>query len=84
VKIFYDKMRGPCPVGCVANTGIEATARFGMELDYHGTLITDATTAFEQEGMHAAHAVHGLRFAHALLTTAELLALLPATRGEET
>jgi hypothetical protein len=36
--------------------------------------VTDATAAVEQEGMHA---VNGPRFAHALLTTAELLALLP-------
>ncbi len=71
-------------VGFVANTCIESTARFGMELGYHVTLITDATAAFEQEGMHAAHTVNGPRFAHAILTTAELLALLPATRGEET
>ena len=43
-----------------------------------------ATAACDQEGMHAAHEVNGPRFAHALLTTEELLALLPATRGEET
>ena len=65
-------------VGMVANTCIEATARFGMELGYHVTLITDATAAFDQEGMHAAHEVDGPRFAHALLTTKELLARLPA------
>ena len=65
-------------VGFVANTYIEGTARFGMELGYHVTLIKDATAAFEQEGMHAAHEVNGPRFAHAILTTKELLALLPA------
>ncbi len=64
-------------VGMVANTCIEGTARFGMELGYHVTLITDATAAFEPEGMHAAHEVNGPRFAHALLTTEELLARLP-------
>src|SRR5690242_7207488 len=37
-----------------------------------------ATAAFDQEGMHAAHEVNGSRFAHALLTTEELLALLPS------
>ena len=37
-----------------------------------------ATAAFDQEGMHAAHEVNGPRFAHALLTTEELLALLPS------
>jgi hypothetical protein len=32
--------------------------------------------AFEREGMHAAHEVNGPRFAHAILTTEGLLALL--------
>jgi nicotinamidase-related amidase len=67
-------------VGFVANTCIESTARFGMELGYHVTLIKDATAAFEQEGMHAAHEINGPRFAHAILTTEELLALLPTTQ----
>jgi nicotinamidase-related amidase len=64
-------------VGFVANTCIESTARSGMELGYHVTLIKDATAAFDKEGMQAAHEVNGPRFAHAILTTEELLALLP-------
>src|SRR5258708_3900282 len=59
-------------VGMVANTCIEGAGRFGMELGYHVTLIKDATAAFDQEGMHAAHEVDGPRFAHAILTTEEL------------
>jgi nicotinamidase-related amidase len=62
----------------VANTCIESTARFDMELGYHVTLIKDATAAFEQEGMRAAHEVNGPRFAHAILITEDLLALLPS------
>jgi nicotinamidase-related amidase len=46
---------------------------------YAVTLIKNATAAFEQEGLHAAHEVNGPRFAHAILTTGELLALLPTT-----
>jgi len=69
-------------VGMVANTCIEGAARFGMELGYHVTLIKDATAAFDQEGMHAAHEVDGPRFAHAILTTEELLARLPARNRE--
>ena len=61
-----------------ATKEIEYTARFGMELGYHVTLIKDATAAFSHEGMHAAHEVNGPLFAHALLTTAELLARLPS------
>jgi nicotinamidase-related amidase len=70
-------------VGFVANTCIEGTARFGMELGYHVTLIKDASAAFDREGMHAAHEVNGPRFAHAILTTGELLALLPANARQE-
>jgi hypothetical protein len=39
----------------VANTCIESTDRFAMELGYHVNLVTDATAAFSQEMMHAAH-----------------------------
>ena len=65
----------------VANTCIEATARLGMELGYHVTLIKDATSAFSHEGMHAAHEVNGPLFAHAILTTKDLLSLLPIEQG---
>ena len=59
----------------VANTCIESTGRFGMELGYHVTLVKDATAAFSREAMHAAQ-VNGPTFAHAILTTAELLAAI--------
>ena len=61
----------------IANTCIEATARLGMELGYHVTLIKDATAAFSHEGMHAALEVNGPQFTHAILTTKELLGILP-------
>jgi len=70
-------------VGFVANTCIESTARFGMELGYHVTLIKDATAAFDAEGMHAAHEINGPRFAHAMLTLEELLTLLPSHSRNE-
>ena len=70
-------------VGFVANTCIEGTARFGMELGYHVTLVKDATAAFDREGMHAAHEVNGPRFAHAILTTEEPLARLRASARPE-
>jgi nicotinamidase-related amidase len=69
-------------VSFVAKTGIESTTRFGMELGYHVTLVKDATAAFDPAGMHAAHQVNGPRFAHAIVTTNELLALLPANTQE--
>jgi nicotinamidase-related amidase len=64
-------------VGMIANTCVESTARLGMELGYHVTIIKDATAAFSHEGMYAAHEVNGPQFAHAILTTKELLNLLP-------
>jgi hypothetical protein len=41
--------------------------------------VKDATAAFELEGIHAAHEVNGPRIAHAILTTKELLAVLPSS-----
>jgi nicotinamidase-related amidase len=65
-------------IGMIANTCIESTGRFGMELGYHVTLVTDATAAFSEEAMHAAHAINGPTFAHAIVTTQELIAQLSA------
>jgi nicotinamidase-related amidase len=61
-----------------ANTCIESTGRFGMELGYHVTRVKDATAAFSHEAMHAAHAINGPTYAHAIVTTNELLAQLSA------
>ncbi|CAG9185798.1 isochorismatase family cysteine hydrolase [Cupriavidus pampae] len=63
-------------IGLLANTCIESTSRFAMELGYHVTLVRDATAAFSKEMMHAAHELNGPTFAHAILTTAELTATL--------
>jgi nicotinamidase-related amidase len=49
-----------------------------MELGYHVTLVTDATAAFSQEMMHAAHQLNGPTYAHEILTTAELISALQA------
>lgn len=64
-------------IGLLANTCIESTSRFAMELGYHVTLVKDATAAFTKEMMHAAHELNGPSFAHEILTTAELVAALP-------
>jgi nicotinamidase-related amidase len=60
-------------IGMLANTCIESTGRYGMELGYHVTLVKDATAAFSQEAMHAAHSINGPTFAHEIVTTRELL-----------
>lgn len=63
-------------VGLIANTCIECTSRFAVELGYHVTLVKDATAAFSKEMMRAAHELNGPTFAHAIVTTAELVAAL--------
>lgn len=63
-------------VGLLANTCIEATARFASELGYHVTLVRDATAAFRHDMMHAAHELNGPTFAHSIVTTNELIANL--------
>jgi nicotinamidase-related amidase len=60
-------------VGMIANTCIEATGRFAMELGYHVTLVKDATAAFSAEAMHAAHEINGPTYAHAITTTDALI-----------
>jgi nicotinamidase-related amidase len=64
-------------IGMLANTCIECTSRFATELGYHVTLVKDATAAFTEEMMYAAHELNGPTFAHAILTTTELVAALP-------
>lgn len=65
-------------IGLIANTCIETTGRFAAELGYHVTLVRDATAAFSADAMHAAHEINGPTFAHAIVTTAQLLERLPA------
>lgn len=60
-------------VGLLANTCIECTARYASEMGYHVTLVRDATAAFKQEMMHAAHDLNGPTFAHSIVTTNELI-----------
>lgn len=77
---FQLKQRGitrVVTIGLLANTCIECTSRFAMELGYHVTLVKDATAAFTEEMMYAAHELNGPTFAHEILTTAELVAALP-------
>lgn len=69
-------------IGLLANTCIESTSRFAMELGFHVTLVRDATAAFSKEMMHAAHELNGPTFAHAILTTAELTAALSDVKGK--
>ncbi len=70
-------------IGMIANTCLETTGRYASELGYHVTLVRDATAAFSAEAMHAAHEIDGPTFAHAILTTADLVPMLSPTGGAE-
>lgn len=63
-------------IGLVANTCLESTARSGMELGYHVTLVRDATAAFTEEAMHATLEISGPTFAHAITDTKTLVSAL--------
>ncbi|AUN32750.1 isochorismatase family cysteine hydrolase [Niveispirillum cyanobacteriorum] len=67
-------------IGLIANTCVESTGRFAVELGYHVTLVRDATAAAGPEAMHAAHDINGPTYAHAIVTTAELLAALASPK----
>lgn len=69
-------------IGLIANTCIEATAGSAVEPGYHVTLVHDATAAYSAEAMHAAHEINAPAFAHAVVTTAALLAALPGGDGD--
>ena len=60
-------------IGLIANTCIETTAKFAVELGYHVTLVRDATAAASADAMRCAHDINGPTFAHAVVTTAALL-----------
>jgi nicotinamidase-related amidase len=74
----YGKEKIIC-VGLLANTCLEATARIGMELGFHVTLVRGGTAARSKEAYHAALNIDGPTYAHEILTTAELVTTIRAT-----
>jgi nicotinamidase-related amidase len=64
-------------IGLLANTCIVTTGRFAMEFGYHVTLVKDASAAFNKDRMHAGHELNGPTYAHAILSTVEVVAALP-------
>jgi len=59
-------------VGFRVNTCIDSTARFGVELGYHVTLVSDATAGFSMDEMDATFKVNAPTYAHSIVTSAEL------------
>ncbi|WP_144160840.1 cysteine hydrolase family protein [Paraburkholderia sp. BCC1885] len=74
----YGKEKIIC-IGLLANTCLESTARIGMELGFHVTLVRDATSARSHEALHAALDIDGPTYAHKVLTTVELVAAIRAS-----
>lgn len=66
-------------IGLAANTCVEGTGRSASELGYHVTLVRDATAAFSDEALHAAHDINGPTYANAIVTSDEVIAALSAT-----
>ena len=62
----------------VAHTCIEATVRYAAELGYDVTVVKDATADYSDEMMHAALDINIPHYASAVLTTNEIMDLLPS------
>ncbi len=67
-------------IGLIANTCIESTGKYAVELGYHVTLVRDATAAASAEAMRCAHEINAPTYAHFVTTTAELVAALAAAK----
>jgi nicotinamidase-related amidase len=65
-------------VGLIANTCLEATARFAAELGYDVTVAKDATAAFSDEEMHAALDINLPNYVNAIVTTREIVEAISA------
>jgi nicotinamidase-related amidase len=62
--------------GMRANTCIDSTCRYGVELGYHVTLINDGIAAFNWEEIRATTAINFPHYGHTILSTAEFTAAI--------
>lgn len=60
-------------IGLLANTCLEATARFAAELGYDATVAKDATASFTAEEMHVALDINLPNYVNAIVTTGEII-----------
>jgi nicotinamidase-related amidase len=65
-------------VGLLANTCLEATARFAAELGYDVTVVRDATASFSEVQMHTALDINLPNYATAIVTTREIVEAISA------
>ena len=59
-------------IGLLANTCLEATARFAAELGYDVTVVKDATASRSEEEMHAALDINLPNYVNAIVTTSQV------------
>jgi len=64
-------------VGLITHTCVEATVRYGAELGYDVTVVSDATASYSDAEMHAALEVNMPNYA-AVVTTEEIVAAMSA------
>jgi len=60
-------------IGLLANTCLEATARFAAELGHDVTVVKDATASFSAEEMHAALDINLPHYASAIVPTSWII-----------
>lgn len=65
-------------IGLKANTCVESTIRFAVELGYEVTMVKHATASFSKEEMVAALEVNLPNYASAMVTANEIVATLKA------
>lgn len=70
-------------VGLIAHTCVEATVRFAAELGYEVTTVKDATADYSDVEMHAALEVNIPNYASAVVTTAEMVAVISRASDAE-
>lgn len=68
-------------IGLLANTCLEATARFAAELGYDVTVVKDATASLSDEAMHAALDINLPNYANAIVTTSEVIEAISGRRN---
>ena len=68
-------------LGLIAHTCVEATVRFAAELGYDVTVVKDATADYSDEEMHAALDINLPNYASAIMTTNEIVDLIPSVQA---
>jgi ureidoacrylate peracid hydrolase len=70
-------------IGLIAHTCVEATVRYAAELGYDVTVVKDATADYSDEMMHAALDINIPNYASAVVTTNEIIDLIPSAHASE-